>query len=119
MTSRRSRIEAFRAARDKYLSSIPFSYENYDKMHALEEEMKRAAAPEHVYVIDGEFMSDWVGCSCEWQSEHYWDGVEWAIRDWREHVAEEFGLLEKKCACGKRYIPADGGKPCHELKPLP
>src|SRR3989344_5563083 len=80
------------------------------------EALRKAAAPEHVGESVSVFMSDEVHCSCGWKSEGYWDMVEAAWDDWREHVAGEMGIVSKKCpGCGKEYFPADGGHPCHKI----
>jgi hypothetical protein len=61
---------------------------------------------------------DKVECSCSWESYDYLDGGEYPWIAWREHVAYEMGLIPRKCPCGKEYLPADSGKPCHELRPI-
>jgi hypothetical protein len=33
-------------------------------------------------------MSDWVECSCGWISTPFWDGMEWALDQWKKHQAE-------------------------------
>jgi len=33
-------------------------------------------------------MSDWVECSCGWTSPGYWDGMEYALDQWKLHQAE-------------------------------
>ena len=38
------------------------------------------------YVGDGH-LSDWYVCTgCGWETPHYWDGAEYAISDWNEHM---------------------------------
>jgi hypothetical protein len=77
--------------------------------------LRRNAAPEHVAKNIGTYMCDQMECCCGWKSKSFFDGAGWAMDEWREHVADEMGLIPKKCPCGKQYIPANGGKPCHEL----
>ena len=81
------------------------------------EDLRAAAAPEHVgeYYCPGGF-SDHVRCSCGWESPGYWDLYEASWQDWFEHVADEMGLIPKKCPCGKQYLPADE-QACHTLEP--
>jgi len=33
-------------------------------------------------------ISDWVECSCGWKSQQYWDGMEYALDEWKLHQAE-------------------------------
>lgn len=33
-------------------------------------------------------MSDWVECSCGWESSGYWDGAEYALGEWSIHKAD-------------------------------
>ena len=106
---------AFRSAREIYFKKRPFS--DPDEYKKVWETMTKAAAPEHVGKNVGVHMSDKVICSCGWESFDYWDMEDAAWGDWREHVAEQIGLLPKECPCGKAYVPADGGKPCHKLLP--
>lgn len=81
--------------------------------------LEESAAPEHVgKAVSISLYSDKVTCSCGWESPGYWDLLPAAWNDWVEHVADACGLLPRKCVCGKKYIPAEGGKPCHELRSL-
>lgn len=95
----------------------PYTNEQRDDLLRVEKAMEKSAKPEHSYKVGGEFMTDWVVCACGWTSPHFWDGVDLAIDTWQEHVANELGLLSRKCPCGKKYVPADGGRPCHTLEP--
>lgn len=114
--TKRQRVEAFREAREEYHRIIPYAPEQRDEYLAIWERMKTTAAPQHVgNGAEVSYMSDQVACCCGWKSEKYWDGLEFAWEDWIRHVAGEFGLLEQACACGKTYVPADGGKACHKL----
>jgi hypothetical protein len=106
----------FRAAHDEFEKFTPRLPP--EKSRALREKMRSAAEPEHVGSGKSEGFSDCVLCSCGWKSPGYWDMLEAAWDDWYAHVADALGLVPKKCPCGKIYIPADTGGPCHELRPL-
>lgn len=108
-------IEKFSKARKRLFQGRPFS--NPDELQNLYDELFEAAAPEHVGNNIGIDISDQIGCFCGWKSKGYWDGAEYAWADWYEHVANEMGLIPQKCPCGKTYVPAEGGTPCHELRP--
>jgi len=108
-------VKGFRAAREAYHDKL-FVYKTYEYMRGILEGMTAAAKPEHVGEYASERSCDLVKCSCGWKSQGYWDGAEYAWDEWREHVADEMGLLTKKCPCGKEYLPADGGKACHKLE---
>lgn len=107
-------VEVFR----KVLEEGPFRY-HYSRYSKYWRKLVAAAAPEHVskWFSSGGF-SDQIKCSCGWESPGYWDMAESACDDWLEHVADAMGLIPKTCPCGKKYVPADGEKPCHELTPL-
>lgn len=106
----------FRNAREKYADNL-FVYES-DKYRAqVLKDMTDAAKPQHVGEPTVKHSNDYVKCSCGWKSEGYWDGMVYAWDEWRKHVADEMGLLTKKCPCGKEYVPIDGGRACHELRP--
>jgi len=110
-------IEKFRTAREKFLTGKRFS--GPEEYRQAWKGVDEAAAPEHVGKNIGAGMFDQVECSCGRIGKSYFDGAEYAWDDWREHVADVMGLIYKKCPCGKTYLPADGKKPCHELRPFP
>lgn len=67
-----------------YRKNIP--YEDPDALRLAWERLRDTAAPEHVYEVKTEFMTDWVTCSCGWESTRFWDGVEYALSEWLKHV---------------------------------
>lgn len=95
----------------------PYADEAHARLRELRRVMREAPKPEHDIVenVASWSLGDQVLCACAWTSRSYWDGWEYAVEGWYRHVAEEMGILAKKCPCGKEYVPADGGKPCHEL----
>lgn len=109
-------VKAFRAAREEFFEKIPFS--DPSEYRKAWDKLRSAAAPEHVPEAQSEFFSDQVLCSCGWESRGYWDLIEAGWGEWREHVADEMGLLPKECPCGKEYVPADGGTACHKLQEI-
>ena|SRR3989344_1054284 len=101
----------YEGARGKIFHS-PRAYSDYW------EALQTAAVPDHVPTAKSSGFSDEVHCSCGWKSPGYWDLMEQAWDDWAEHVADEMGILPKKCpGCHKEYIPADGGSACHKIVP--
>lgn len=109
-------VKKFRAARELLDISRPFN--SPDKCNKVWDELRGAAAPEHVGQGHSAGFSDHVTCSCRWKSRGYWDMLQAAWDDWADHVADAMGLTPRKCPCGKIYTPADGGEPCHELRPI-
>ena len=104
---------AFREAYEYGSSNMPFTKGVQSRRYW--NVLKEAAAPEHVGDNIGTWMSDQVRCSCGWESPGYWDLAEAAWSDWRQHVADEMGLVPKRCGCGKQYTPFDGEGSCHKL----
>lgn len=112
------KIRQFQKARTELTSGPKWPPRPPGEYSNLWKQLHMAAGPEHVGKCVGVTMDDQVVCCCGWESRTFWDGAEWAWDEWREHVADEMGLLPKECPCGKKYIPANGGKPCHELTEL-
>jgi hypothetical protein len=85
---------SFVSAFGEYEKSIPFTPETVKKSHALRKAMFDAASPEHIVEI-GEFSygSDEAHCQCGWKSVGYWDGMDLAERDWRNHVIKEISAF--------------------------
>lgn len=116
-------VSAYRAALDETAALIqdhhlPNPYA--DKAHARLREVRvlqrEAAKPEHdILENGGEGMTDQLLCACGWKSKRYWDGWEFAVDEWYQHVAGVMGLIPKVCVCGKEYLPADGAKACHAV----
>lgn len=46
---------------------------------------RRQVMSEHTPSTKGEGFSDWVECSCGWRSHSYWDGVDFAMDEWKRH----------------------------------
>lgn len=106
----------YRAAWEEFSSSTPFAPEDMKRYRELVATMRTAAGKEHKPTTSGDgHFSDWIVCGCGWETAHYWDGLDYAWAEWRWHVADEFGLLPRRCKCGKQYLPVEGGKPCHKL----
>lgn len=105
----------FRAARESFLKhQRPF--DDPEEYHNAIAAIEKAAAPEHVFENIGQGVCDQAKCACGWKGIGFWDAADLAWDNWCEHVADTFGLIPKECPCGKKYISADGGKPCHELR---
>lgn len=108
-------VQEFRTARESFLNhQRPF--DNTEEYHAAIAAIEKAAAPEHVFKNTGITVFDEAECSCGWKGPGFWDAADLAWEAWMEHIAELLGLIPKECPCGEKYIPADGGKPCHELR---
>ena len=111
-------IDRFKNARNILLKSR-YSSCSPTQRDLIWKALEESAAPEHVgKAVSISLYSDNVVCSCGWESPGYWDLLPAAWDDWVEHVADTCGLLPRKCACGKEFVPAEGGNPCHELRPL-
>ena len=42
---------------------------------------------EHTLIVkEVSYMIDQTFCTCGWSSDRFWDGYEWAINQWRDHV---------------------------------
>lgn len=112
---REAREEANHLIKDHHLPN-PYADEAHRKLGACRKVMNEAPKPEHDIVENAGFMmSDQAVCACGWKSHSFWDGWEYAVDEWYEHVAREVGLVPEKCPCGKEYVTADGGGPCHDL----
>ncbi|TSC59678.1 MAG: hypothetical protein LiPW15_698 [Parcubacteria group bacterium LiPW_15] len=109
-------VKEFREALEQFLKNIPYS--NGEKYRQAWNAINAAAAPEHVPTMTSDGMNDQMECSCGWKSRGYWDGADYAEKEWRDHVADDMGILPRKCPCGKEYLPADGGQACHKLLPI-
>lgn len=66
----------------------------------------------HEPIIGGEFMVDWVLCSCGWRSHDYFDGVAYAWEEWSKH-AENARRQERQA-----NPPAEGQKPWPSDAPI-
>ena len=51
-------------------------------------EIETIAKEQHVPTECGDFMLDWVECSCGWKSETFFDGMPYAKADHRKHVRD-------------------------------
>lgn len=75
----------FFAAYVAWQSSIPFSEPG--EYRAARVRLIEAATPEHVPRIEEvSYMSDQCICACGWKSNRFFDGAEYAEREWRDHV---------------------------------
>lgn len=109
-------VQEFREAYTTYEAKIWKTRMAQDEYTRLRETMETSAAPEHVidWAPSGGFI-DQIICSCGWKGPGHWDGADYELIAWREHIAGAMGLIEQKCVCGKKYLPADGGEACHKV----
>ena len=116
-------VKGYGAAYDKvkelyrrYNLPNPYADEAHRQIAELRKRMRERALPEHA-IGGGEvsYMTDQVICRCGWESNKYWDGWDFAIGEWYDHVYEAAGLKPQECICGEKYVTAYGGKPCHEM----
>jgi hypothetical protein len=56
-------------------------------------EVEAGKAIGHTYTIKGVTMDDRCFCSCGWKSNPYWDGAEWAYKEWVEHITTEGAVI--------------------------
>jgi hypothetical protein len=78
------------AAYGHWEKSIPFSKPG--AYAEAQEALVTAASPEHSpRVEEMAYMSDQAVCACGWKSDAFFDGANYALRQWREHVMEVIG----------------------------
>jgi hypothetical protein len=115
-------VSVYRAARDEAEALIrdhhlpnPYADRAHARLRELRDVMEAAPQPEHGIKWNCGDIADQLECNCGWKSSRFWDGWFYALDQWYDHVAEEMGIVPKKCVCGKEYVPADGCKACHAV----
>ena len=62
-------------------------------MRLLNNPMKK----EHtVTVKEVSYMIDQAFCTCGWTSDRFWDGPEYAMNQWQDHVRKATGLKRER-----------------------
>ncbi len=46
----------------------------------------------HIPEYNGSVICEYYTCSCGWESGAHWDGIDFALDEWKEHVLEKYGL---------------------------
>ncbi len=89
----------FVAAYAAWQKEIPFSHPG--KYRTAARELTEFASPEHTPRVEEiSYMSDQCRCACGWHSDKFWDGADYALKQWREHVMEEIeGDGDVGCGC--------------------
>lgn len=81
----------FVVAYEEWRKAIPFTPETRDDYLRIKDALIVSASPEHDFEIcvDKAGFTDWVECACGWKSQRFWDGIEFAEQEWRDHVMKD------------------------------
>ena len=57
-------------------------------------ELQELVEQDHIPTYKGGLMSEYYVCSCGWESNAFWDGIDFAMEEWRRHVLKEYDCIE-------------------------